>query len=558
MPSIPQPRRTASLLAAGATSAAAVFLGFAAPAQAAPLSAITISTDSGSGADQVVSGSYTIPTGYCAVQWSLVGAGGGAGFDGNTTGGQGNVGLGGMLAVTTPVTAGQVVSLVTGVVGADATAAGHGAGGAGAPSGAAGADQVSGPGGGGGGGGGATSVSISGLTLVARGGDGGAADGSTNGGAGGNGTTNTVSWAGSTTGQDDPAGGGTGDGSIFGTVNPCPPAPGAPTNVSASGGNGQATVYFSPDPSGYADSWQYSIDSGTWTGVTVDSSYSFTLSSLTNGTTYSVRVRGLDGTTPGDPSTAVSVTPAVPNGAPTNVRVTPGPSSYVVTWDAPATSGTFPVASYTVGWSGGQMGGPLCEDVPVSSARRCVGAAVPGSSYTVSVTAIDTKGNWGDTSADVPVGTVAAPPVPTAPPASADQLTLPAGQSDSVAAGKQVTLSGSGYLPNSTVTLIAYSSPQVLTSVVTDASGNFTVTVTVPEGLESGQHTLVASGVDPSGAVRYVTLPVTVIGGTTGAGGLAYTGVDVAWPLTGGAIAVAAGAALMVVARRRKAADTTI
>jgi hypothetical protein len=118
-------------------------------------------------------------------------------------------------------------------------------------------------------------------------------------------------------------------------------------------------------------------------------------------------------------------------------------------------------------------------------------------------------------------------------------------------------LTGHGYLPNSTVSVIIYSSPQVLTSVVTDGTGSFTVTVTVPKGLESGHHTLVASGVDSTGEVRYVTLPVTVSGGTTGSGGLAYTGVDVALPLIGGLIALVAGAALMVVARRRKVADTT-
>jgi hypothetical protein len=122
-------------------------------------------------------------------------------------------------------------------------------------------------------------------------------------------------------------------------------------------------------------------------------------------------------------------------------------------------------------------------------------------------------------------------------------------------------LSGHGYLPNSTVSVIIYSSPRVLTSVVTDETGSFEVTVTVPKRLESGHHTFVASGVDPSGKVRYVTLPVTVSGGTTGGGGntgggdLAYTGFDVALPLTIGLFAFGVGGALMFAARRRKVTE---
>jgi chitodextrinase len=188
---------------------------------------------------------------------------------------------------------------------------------------------------------------------------------------------------------------------------------------------------------------------------------------------------------------------------------------------------------------------------------------VPGAKYQVQVWAVDTKGNWGVPSALLPVGKVSAPAVPAAPPASKDHLELPAGADSAVSAGATMKLSGHGYLPNSTVSVIIYSSPRVLTSVVTDGTGSFEVTVTVPKRLESGHHTLVASGVDPSGKVRYVTLPVTVSGGTTGGGGttgdgtpgdgdLAYTGFDVALPLTIGLFALGVGGALMFAARRRK------
>jgi titin len=87
--------------------------------------------------------------------------------------------------------------------------------------------------------------------------------------------------------------------------------------------------------------------------------------------------------------------------------------------------------------------------------------------------------------------------------------------------------------------------------------------VGVPAGLEAGHHTLVASGLDTSGTLRYLTLPVQVPAkarekstgndGSTGSGTLAYTGFDLIAPLTGGGAAVVLGAGLMVLARRRKA-----
>jgi hypothetical protein len=552
------PRRAAGLLAAGATGAAAVLLGFVAPAHATTLNPITISTDSSTTPDQVVTSSYQIPAGYCSVRWTLYGAGGGDGYD-SVNGGLGNAGDGGRLSVTTPVTSGLLISLVTGTTGHDGTAAGHGAGGSGAPAGAAGTDELDNSSaivGGSGGGGGASAVTLGGFSLVARGGTGGLVNLTTTpGSAGGNGASNSINWPGSTTNLNNASSGNYGDGWISGTVNPCV-APGAPTDVNADGGDGSATISFTADSQSYADSWQYSRDGGTWTTVSAPGSggyHSFTLTGLTNGTTYSFRVRGMNGTTAGDPSAAVSVSPALPNGAPTHVVVTPGSSSYVVTWDAPTTSGTFPIAGYTVGWSGGERGGPLCENVPVTAARRCVGAAVPGDDITVFVVAVDTKDNWGESSDPVSVGAVAAPVVPASPPASADRLVLPAGATSAVAAGATMTLTGSGYLPNSTVSLIIYSTPQVLTTVVTDATGSFTATVTVPAGLQNGSHTLVASGVDPAGNVRYVTLPVTVSGGT--ASKLPATGFDIVLPLTGGLLAIAVGIALVFVGRRRTIVD---
>jgi hypothetical protein len=144
--------------------------------------------------------------------------------------------------------------------------------------------------------------------------------------------------------------------------------------------------------------------------------------------------------------------------------------------------------------------------------------------------------------------------VPDSVPASDGDLDAPAALDGPVAAGAEIDVAGSGYLPESTVTVVVYSEPTVLGSAAVDASGAFSASVTLPEDLPAGAHTLVASGVDPQGNPRYLTLPITVAGATGAVHGrLAFTGFDVQAPLTGGLAALGIGTALIVVSRRRRA-----
>ncbi len=76
-------------------------------------------------------------------------------------------------------------------------------------------------------------------------------------------------------------------------------------------------------------------------------------------------------------------------------------------------------------------------------------------------------------------------------------------------AGSPVHLEGSGYAPNSAVTITIESTPKTLVTTTTDATGSFSVTVTIPGGY-SGAHTLVATGVAPDGSVRTLASPIEV------------------------------------------------
>lgn len=142
-------------------------------------------------------------------------------------------------------------------------------------------------------------------------------------------------------------------------------------------------------------------------------------------------------------------------------------------------------------------------------------------------------------------------PAPATVPTADGPLSTPQGAISSVTAGRQITLTGSGYKPNSDVDLYVYSTPQKIGSVRTDSAGNFSVAVTLPAGLAAGAHHLVATGVNSLGAPRFLRMDVTV----RAAGKLlAGTGVDPGPVLVVGSALVAAGGALLVVTRRRRTA----
>jgi hypothetical protein len=532
-------QRVLGLAAAGTLAFGFTAIASIGVAQATPLPSWSAS---GSGVTAAV------PAGICAIEWDLTGGSGGKDSDGNFNG------LAGEAYTVQPAAEGDTFTLYPGTAGADGVASTSGALGgtngytadpttAGAPG---GLDSGVGAGGGGA----ASVVEKDGsLYLLAFGGDGTGVGGGTGGGGGADQAP-----------ADDPyfdstlTAGAPGDGVITGTGLPC--APSAPYLNYVSAGDRELSIDFTDDGSGDlpATSYEYTIDGGsTWTTLTTtpsDGRLDATIAGLTNGTLYTVSVRGVAANgAPSDPSNEETGTPMKVATAPGHVTASVGPASLTLHWTA-ATAGDFPIDHYEVvsTWvnPGAQSGGfeDICKTTS-ATALTCTGPAQAGKKHTLAVYAVDTQDNEG-APAQLTSDTV---PFLAGPPTKNGDLTPASGTATSgVQPGSTMTVSGSGYDPGSTVTVLIYSSPQVLTTTVADASGKFTVTVAVPAGLEAGQHTLVASGLDPSGVIRYVTLPVTV------AGSLAYTGFDVALPLTGGLIALGVGATLLVVSRRRKVA----
>ena len=71
--------------------------------------------------------------------------------------------------------------------------------------------------------------------------------------------------------------------------------------------------------------------------------------------------------------------------------------------------------------------------------------------------------------------------------------------------GSQVTVSGSGFAPGSSVTVQAHSTPETIGTPTVGSDGSFSGSVTIPTDLAPGTHTVTASGTGWDGAAVTIT-----------------------------------------------------
>ena len=124
---------------------------------------------------------------------------------------------------------------------------------------------------------------------------------------------------------------------------------------------------------------------------------------------------------------------------------------------------------------------------------------------------------------------------------------------DSAAPGRKVVKVLTGFKPGEVVTVTLHSTPQTVATATADATGTVTVAFTVPAGTPTGDHTLVYEG--SMGTYFQEAFTVTAAAATSNASSssLAYTGADIALPLSLGVGALALGGGLVLAARRRSA-----
>jgi titin len=198
-------------------------------------------------------------------------------------------------------------------------------------------------------------------------------------------------------------------------------APSAPEIVSVTAGAASLGVAFSEsaDNGGAAiTAYEYRIGSGSWIslatipGFTLGTSTFFTISSLTNGTSYSITLRAVNSAGASSASTALTGTPVTTPAAPTISSVDPLDGALRVTFTAPTSTGGSAILGYQYSLNNGAW-------VLLPSSAAITSFTIPGltngTPYQVSLRAINARGNGSPNS----FGNIAPGTVPEAPTISA-------------------------------------------------------------------------------------------------------------------------------------------
>ena len=123
--------------------------------------------------------------------------------------------------------------------------------------------------------------------------------------------------------------------------------PAAPTTLVASAGDQSASITFNPgaDNGSAITNYEYSLDNGAWVAITPTTTTSpVTISGLTNGTPYSIRLRARNSAGPSTASASVSATPVTATSPVATPEPTPDPTPDAT----PATAPSFPPGSASV------------------------------------------------------------------------------------------------------------------------------------------------------------------------------------------------------------------
>ena len=196
-----------------------------------------------------------------------------------------------------------------------------------------------------------------------------------------------------------------GDGNTFSVAlsgnGVAPPAtvPNAPTGVSATGGNAQATVSWTAPADGGSPLTEYRVDVRTGTTVvrtvTGVTGTSTTIGTLTNGTAYNFQVRAVNAVGAGPLSassnTVTPTAPAATPAAPTGVTATPGNTQATVRWTAGATGGSA-ITSWQVEVRTGTTVVRTITGIAAAARSTTVTGLTNGTAYNFRVRAVNAVG----------------------------------------------------------------------------------------------------------------------------------------------------------------------
>ncbi|HEX5301994.1 MAG TPA: fibronectin type III domain-containing protein, partial [Streptosporangiaceae bacterium] len=168
-------------------------------------------------------------------------------------------------------------------------------------------------------------------------------------------------------------------------LNPSPP-----TGLTAVAGNGQVSLSWSPPTSnGGAAIIGYDVFQGGSAVSGLVGGTSYTVTGLTNGTTYSFSVDAVNDaqlhSAPSSPASATPVAPVTAPGAPGGLTAAAGDAQVSLSWQAPSADGGAAVTSYNV-YQGGR------KAATVTGTGATVQNLSNGTTYSFTVTAVNKAG----------------------------------------------------------------------------------------------------------------------------------------------------------------------
>ena len=190
--------------------------------------------------------------------------------------------------------------------------------------------------------------------------------------------------------------------------------PGAPADLAVTSGDGWVDVtWTAPTDDGGAPVTHFEVDidrTGGW--IRASRSSSHRVNQLTNGTAYTFRVRAVNAAGGGEPSAAVSATPATVPGAPMALAAMPRDGRVDLSWAAPSSDGGLAISRYEVEVDGSGT----WTSTGNTSTTYTVGGLTNGTTYRFRVRAVSDSGPGAASSsiATAPTATARAPDVPRA------------------------------------------------------------------------------------------------------------------------------------------------
>ena len=229
-----------------------------------------------------------------------------------------------------------------------------------------------------------------------------------------------------------------------------------------------------------------------------------TVTGLTNGDVYAFTVTATNVTGTGPTSTVVQATPATVPDAPVNVTATPGDTTALVTWQAPASDGGSPITSYEVSatdTSTDSVGVASCSGTS-PSVGCTVSGLTDGDDYTFTVTATNVAGTGAASAASSAI-------TPAAPPGPPTDVVASAGDHSASVTWTAPTSDGGSPVTGYVVTAddLDNAAASGATCDATDPAVGCTVTGLI-DG-DSYTFTVVASNAAGSGSASTPSLPVT-------------------------------------------------